>query len=108
MSRIVVLFNLKEGVSAVDYEAWAKETDIPNVRSLKSIGDFQVFKSMSILGSDATPPYAYIEILDVANMEQFGPDTQTAAMQKVAAEFQALADNPTFIMTSNLEDGAQA
>ncbi|MEM9289464.1 MAG: REDY-like protein HapK [Pseudomonadota bacterium] len=106
MTRIFVLFNLKEGVTAQDYEAWAMETDIPNVRGLKSIADFQVFKSTGLLGSDAAAPYAYIEVIDVADMEQFGPDASSETMQKVAAEFQSLADNPTFIMTGNLEAGS--
>ena len=104
MTRIFVLFNLKDGVTAEHYEAWAKATDIPSVRSLKSIGGFEVFKASGILGSDDPSPYAYIEIIDVADMAQFGPDVASDMMQKVAAEFQAIADNPTFIMTSNLEE----
>lgn len=106
MTRIFVLFNLKDGVAEADYEAWAKATDIPNVRALKSIGGFEVFKASGILGTDDPSPYAYIEVIDVADMEQFGPDVSSEAMQKVAAEFQEIADNPTFIMTSNLEGGA--
>ena len=34
MTIIVVLFNLKPGVSAAEYEAWAKATDLPTVNSL--------------------------------------------------------------------------
>lgn len=103
MTRIVVLFNLKPGVDPEIYEAWARSTDIPVVGSLASIGGFSVHATTGVLGSDAKPPYAYVEIIDVADMDQFGADIATATMQKIAAEFQAFADNPTFIMTRTLE-----
>ena len=34
--RLIALFNLKPGVSADRYEAWARETDMPTVRGLGS------------------------------------------------------------------------
>jgi len=103
MTEIFVLFNLREGVSAADYEAWAKKTDLPTVRGLKSISDFKVYRSTGLLGTDDPAPYAYIEVISVADMEQFGPDVSTETMQKVAAEFQEVADNPCFILTNDIE-----
>jgi hypothetical protein len=100
--RIIVLFNLKAGVDAVAYERWAKTTDIPSVRALGSVADFQVYRNTGLLGSDAAPPYAYAEIIDVADMDAFGSDVASASVQKIAAEFQAFADNPLFIMTEVL------
>jgi hypothetical protein len=90
--RLIALFNLKPGVAIEDYEAWARATDIPTVKTLKSVADFQVIKTTGVMGSDATPPYQYIEIIDVLDADQFGQDVGTVAMQKIAAEFQALAD----------------
>ncbi len=104
MTTIIVLFNLKPDADASAYEAWAKSTDLPTVNALSSIDKFSVLKSEGLLMSDATPPYAYIEILQVADMQAFGGDIQTETMAKVAAEFQAFADNPLFILTSNLSD----
>jgi hypothetical protein len=37
MSTIVVLFNLKPGVEASAYEAWARDRDLPNVKALPSV-----------------------------------------------------------------------
>lgn len=54
--RIIVLFNLKPGVDAAAYEAWARSTDIPGVRALKSVDDFQVYRATGLFGSDAKPP----------------------------------------------------
>jgi REDY-like protein HapK len=103
MTTLVVLFNLKSGVTAGDYEAWAKSTDLPIVRGLKSIDGFTVYRSAALLGSDAPPPYAYSEIIHVNDMDQFGTDVGAENMQKVAAEFQTFADNPLFILSHSIE-----
>ena len=100
--RIIVLFNLRPEVSATDYEAWARTTDIPVVNDLPSIEAFSVHKATGVLGSDATPPYEYVEIVDVADMDGFGQDVSTETMKKIAAEFQALADNPIFVTPTSL------
>jgi hypothetical protein len=103
MTTLVVLFNLKAGVSAADYEEWAKSTDLPIVRGLKSIGGFDVYRSASLFGSDDAPPFAYTEIIHVNDMDQFGQDVSAENMQKVAAAFQTFADNPTFIVSHSIE-----
>lgn len=90
--RLIALFNLKAGVSVEDYEAWARTVDLPTVNGLGSIDRFEVFKTTGQLGSDAAAPYSYIEILDVNDMDAFGADVSTAAMQEVAAAFQGMAD----------------
>ena len=41
-TRIFALFNLKLGQDPAAYEAWARSTDIPAVRALGSVDDFQV------------------------------------------------------------------
>ena len=100
--RIVVLFNLKPGTDAAAYEKWAQTTDIPGVRALRSVADFQVYRTTGVLGTDARPPYSYIEVIDVPDMNAFGADVGSEAVQKVAAQFQQFADNPQFILTQAL------
>lgn len=101
MAKIVVLFNLKAGVSVADYERFARETDLPIVNKLPSVHSFEVLKSQSLLGGGAAP-YQYIEIIDLKSLEQLGQDVSTEAMQKVAATFQSMAENPQFIVTEPL------
>jgi len=96
--RLIALFNLKPGVTVEQYEHWARTTDIPTVKTLASVADFQVMKTTGVMGSDAAPPYQYIEIIDVGDMDQFGQDVATPAMQAIAAAFQSLAD-VTFLTT---------
>jgi hypothetical protein len=101
MPRIVVLFNLKDGVDPAEYEAWALGTDAPTVRGLPSVSGFSVHRATGLLGGGAAP-YAYVEVLDVADMDGLGRDIATEAMQKVAAEFQRFAEDPQFIVTEDL------
>lgn len=99
--RIVVLFNLKQGVDRAAYEEWARTRDIPGVRALASVDDFQIYRATGLLGG-GDPPYAYVEVIDVYRMDEFMQDVGGEAVQKIAAEFQAYADNPQFILTERL------
>ena len=101
-TRILALFNLKPGVSAADYENWAKTVDLPTVNGLGSINEFRVYRSAGLLGSEAKPPYAYYEVIDVADMDKFGADVGSETMQKVAGEFQAMTNDLVFIMGDEL------
>jgi hypothetical protein len=100
--RIVVLFNLKADADPAAYENWAKTRDIPGVRALSSVEDFQVYRTTGVLGSEAASPYAYIEVIDIPDMAAFGAEAASEAVQTVAAEFQQFADNPQFILTEAL------
>jgi hypothetical protein len=100
--RIFVLFNLKPGVDEAAYLAWAKSTDLPIVRGLASVSAFEVFAVSGMLGSDQPPPYRYIEVVDIADMEQFGRDIAQEVMQRVAAEFQTFA-TPQFLLSRSVE-----
>lgn len=100
--RIIVLFNLKLGVDAAEYEAWARGTDLPSVNALDSVERFTVHKATGLFGSDATSPYAYIEVIDIHGMEPFVADVSDPEFQKVAARFGAFADDPQFILTEDL------
>jgi hypothetical protein len=102
MPTLIVLFNLKAGKSRADYENWAKATDLPTVNSLKSVDDFKVFRSNGLLGSGAVAPYQYIELIEVNNLDGLFTDIAAPLMQKVAAQFQDFADNPTFIVTESI------
>ena len=103
MKSLIVLFNLKEGVLASDYEAFAKDLDIPTVKSLKSVSEFQVFKSQGIFGSNAIPPYQYVEIIHFDTIESLVSDMgEEPKMAEIPAKFQEFADNPIFIVSESI------
>jgi hypothetical protein len=98
ITRIIALFNLKPGVKVAEYEAWARAVDLPTVNNLPSIKKFEVFKTKELMGSDGTPPYRYVEILDVRDMGQFGEDVATPIMQAVAKDFAGMAETTFMVM----------
>jgi hypothetical protein len=100
--RIIVLFNLKPGADAGAYEQWARTTDIPGVRALPSVGDFRVYRTAGLFGTGDAAPYQYVEIIDIHGIDPFVADVTSEAVQRVAAEFQAFADNPQFILTEEI------
>ena len=102
--HIFVVFNLKPGVEINEYEAWAKSSDIPTVRKLGSIKNFDVYRSKSLLGAEGTPPYAYVELIEVGNDAEFGADVSTPKMQEIAAQFQKFADNPQFMVMRDITE----
>ena len=102
MTMIVVLFNLKKNVKREDYEAWALSTDIPTVNQLSPVNQFSVYRTSGLLGSEDKPPYEYVELLDVADLDALGEQLGSEQMQAIAAEFQTLADNPIFMLTEHI------
>ena len=86
--RIIVLFNLKDGISVEDYENWAKTRDIPGVNALGSVDSFTVHKATGLFGSDDASPYDYFEIIDINGMDRFVADISTEEFQAAAAPFQ--------------------
>jgi hypothetical protein len=100
-TRILALFNLRGGIDQAAYEHWAKTVDLPTVNALPSIDAFEVFRVTGTLGSDAPAPYAYAEVLDIADMTQFGADIATDQMRAVAADFGRMAD-VVFLTTEKL------
>ena len=100
--RIVVLFNLKPGVTVELYEKWARESDIPGVRALKSVSGYHVQRATGILGTDQPSPYAYIEIIEISDMALFGEEAAGPVEQQLAADMRNYADDPIFITSDDL------
>jgi hypothetical protein len=101
MTTIVVLFNLKPTVSVVEYEAWARRTDLPNVNALPSVRSFRVLRSAGLLNG-APAPYQYVELIELESLQNFRGDVKSDLMQGVAREFRAYADAPLFIQTESI------
>ena len=102
MTTIVVLFNLKPETVLEDYENWAQTVDIPNVRRLPGVSGFQVLAARGLLNGDPEVPYSHVELIEVDDMEAFRRAVGTPEMQAVAAQFQAYALNPVFMVTEPL------
>jgi hypothetical protein len=100
-TTLIVLFNLKDGSRRAEYERWAREVDLPTAGGLPSVEKFEVLKASGLL-TGGPSPYAYVEVLRIRDMAQLGQDIATPTMQAVAAQFQAFAEQPLFIVTQAL------
>jgi len=98
---VVVLFNLKAGVSVADYEAWARARDLPAVNALPSVESFRVLRSKGLMNGSAAP-YQYVELIELRSLDGLRADTQSELMKGVAREFREFADAPQFIVTESL------
>ncbi len=92
MPAMIVLVNLKEGVSPEDYERWILEDYAPAVRGLTSVEDWRDYRVGGLLGSDAAPPYRYVVTLEVVDPEQLGRDMEDEQMQRLLAELHKLTE----------------
>jgi hypothetical protein len=103
MPEIIVLFGLKDDADREEYERWAREVDAPTVTSLPSVDDFAVYRVSGLLGSDASAPHDYCEVIRVNEMRRFFEDIATPRMREVAATFQgSYADAPSFLVCDRL------
>jgi hypothetical protein len=80
---MIVLVNLKEGVSPEDYERWVARSYAPAARELPSVGDWRNHRVSGLLGSDAVPPYRYVVTTEFSDLEQLGEDAGGEAMQEL-------------------------
>jgi hypothetical protein len=91
-ATMIVLFNLKEGQSADDYERWERKRDAPTARSLPSIEEWSLYCAQGLVGSDGTPPLDYIEVVQVNDTDQMARDMAGEASQRMGAEIARSAD----------------
>jgi flavin-binding protein dodecin len=101
MTIVVVLFNLKPGVDAAEYEAWARARDLPNVNALESVRGFRVLRTQGLMNG-AAAPYQYVELIELHSLDGLRADAKSDLMQGVAREFRTFADAPQFIVTQDL------
>jgi len=106
MKTLIVLFRLKPGANRGDYEAWARATDLPVVRNLSSVENFDLYRTEGLFGSAGKPPFEYVEVIGIRNADRFTEEVGSATMRKVAAEFSAFADAPVFMLASEIGGGA--
>lgn len=102
MTIIVVLFNLKAGVHASEYEAWAKSTDLPTVNSLKSVDQCRLLRTTRLLSSELPAPYQYVETIEVNSIAGFHEDLAGPLMQRIKAEFEKFADRPVLMVSEDV------
>ena len=104
MPALVVLFNLKEGVSEADYEAWAKSADLPTVRGHKGVDGFDLYRANNLFRSDNAAPYRYIEVIDINDLDQFNQDVASDVQKPISQKFGEISDSPVVMLCDKISD----
>ncbi len=91
MTTMVVLVDLKEGVSPEDYERWVRESYAPAVKALPSVRDWRAYRVGSLLASDDAPPYQYVVSVDIDDFAQLGRDMASEEMRGLLSELHRFA-----------------
>ena len=102
--RIIALFNLTPEADVGAYEEWARARNLPGVRALVSVKDFAIYRATGVLFSEKSPPYRYIEVIDVDGLETFLEDVKSDAIETLANEMGAFADDVVFLSTERLPE----
>lgn len=89
---MIVLVDLKEGVSPKDYESWVRDSYAPVAKALPSVRDWRGYRVGGLLVSDALPPHQYVVIVEVDDMEHLERDMVDEDMQRLLSELHAFAE----------------
>ena len=92
MPTMIVLVNLKEGVSLEEYERWIIESYAPAAKALPSVEDWRDYRSSGLLGTLARPPYQYVVTLEIKDPEQLRRDMASEKMKRFFSELHELAE----------------
>jgi hypothetical protein len=100
MPTVFSVYKAKDLKNADDYEQYLKKTKIPLLRSKPYISSFDIYRvdkvlAPAILGAKnppSEPPYQFVAICEVSNMEEFAKDHQSPPMQTFEEEYSAYLD----------------
>jgi hypothetical protein len=91
MSKSIILYNLREGVTDEDYGKWCEEYKGPLFLSLPACKSFTLVRILGGAKGDgvkgAPPegspsPYRYVGIVDVENLEAWQKDTESKVFRE--------------------------
>ena len=83
---MIVLVNLKKGVAPEAYERWLHERYVPAVLGLPSVDEWRGHRVGGLAGADGEPPYRYIVVVEINDLEQLGEDMQSELVQTLLGE----------------------
>lgn len=100
---MLVLFNLKPGKTDEAFQQWMRENDFPVVSKLQSIDEYNLCRTVTMLGADGKPPYSHMEIIRINDFDQLGKDAQLPAVQAVGGAMVAdWAEDPVFLLVEQV------
>ncbi len=104
MPALIVMFNLKDGVSEADYEAWALSADLPTVRGHAGVDGFDLYRANNLFHTENAAPYRYIEVIDINSMDQFNQDVASDIQKPISQKFGEISDSPFVMLCDKISD----
>ncbi len=102
--QIIILYNLKDGISRDDFLGWVRTTDYPTMRGLARVESFRTLQSKQLLMGEGKPSVQYVEIFDIPDMDGFlSEDMPGATVMGVMEQFMGFAEAPEFIIAQEIE-----
>jgi hypothetical protein len=100
MSKIILTYKLKAGVSQADFETWIRTRDYPTMRGLARVASYVNHRVTGmLLDPSAKAPIDYVEVFDVPDLAGFmGEDFGGAAVQAILGEFMGFAQDPQIMV----------
>jgi REDY-like protein HapK len=78
---------LKAGVDPAAYERWVQHTDYRLAQAIECVVHYRVHKLVGVVEGQGAPPYDYIEVLQVSDLESYRSAMQhDPALQQIIAE----------------------
>jgi len=103
MSKIILLYRLKDGVSPETFEQWTRTTDYPAMRGLNRVASFTTYRAERNLLSDAAPSVQYVEVFDVPDLDGFmAEDMGGPVVQRIMGEFMEHVEAPEFLVAEDV------
>jgi len=103
MSKIILTYKLKSGVSPLQFEAWQREFDYPSMRELKRVISFVNHRVIRPLIGENPPSVDYIEVIKISDMEGFiQEDMGGDIVQAVMGQFMGYVENPEFLIVEEI------
>lgn len=103
MSYLLLRYNLKDGVSAEEFEKWVKEVDQPTMRGVSRVASFDTWKVTGLLIGEGAPQQSYFEIFEITDLAGFGSEDMAGeVVQGIMGAFMGYVENPEFSIAEKL------
>ena len=89
---MIVLVNLQDGVAPEEYERWLAERYVPAILELPSVDEWRGYRVGGLAGTGREPPYRYVVVVEINDMEQLGKDMEGEQVQALLGDLGRYAE----------------
>jgi hypothetical protein len=92
MPTMIVLVNLKRGVTSEEYERWLEERYVPAVLDLPSVDGWHGYRVVALAEAGGETSCEYVVSVAINDPEQMGRDLQSEQVQRLLEELDEYAE----------------